>query len=125
MKLARNNLTNASGKLSLIALAVLASSFAMADDSGWYAGANVGRSSAKIDDARISSGFTSATITDDDRSSGYKIFGGYQFNQYFAVEGGYFDLGNFGFHATTVPTGTLSGNIKLKGLNLDLVGTLP
>jgi len=124
MKLARNNLTNASGKLSLIALAVLASSFALADDSGWYAGANAGRSSATIDDARITSGFTGATITDDDRSSGYKIFGGYQFNQYFAVEGGYFDLGNFGFNAKA-PDGTLSGNIKLKGLNMDLVGTLP
>jgi OOP family OmpA-OmpF porin len=130
MKLARNKLARASGKLSLIALAVLASSFALADDSGWYAGANVGQSSAKIDDARITSGllgsgFTSAAITDDDRSTGYKIFGGYQYNKYLAVEAGYFDLGNFGFNATTVPAGTLSGNIKLKGLNMDLVGTLP
>jgi len=130
MKLARNKLARASGKLSLIALAVLASSFAVADDSGWYAGANVGQSSAKIDDARIASGllgsgFSSATITDDDRSTGYKIFGGYQYNKYLAVEAGYFDLGNFGFNATTVPAGTLSGNIKLKGLNMDLVGTLP
>ena len=130
MKLARNKLASASGKLSLIALAVLASSFAIADDSGWYAGANVGRSSATIDNARITSGllgsgFSSATITDDDRSNGYKIFGGYQYNNYLAVEAGYFDLGNFGFNATTVPAGTLNGKIKLKGLNMDLVGTLP
>ncbi|MHB8948129.1 MAG: outer membrane beta-barrel protein [Rhodoferax sp.] len=130
MKLTRNKLARASGKLSLIALAVLASSFAVAQDSGWYAGANVGQSSATIDDARIRSGlvangFTGATITDDDRSTGYKIFGGYQYNQYLAVEAGYFDLGNFGFNATTVPPGTLSGNIKLKGFNMDLVGTLP
>ncbi len=130
MKLARTKLARASGQLSLIALAIIASPFALADDAGWYAGANVGRSGATIDDARITSGLQASglkttSIADDDRSTGYKIFGGYQFNKYFAVEGGYFDLGNFGFNATTLPAGTLSGNIKLKGLNLDLVGTLP
>lgn len=136
MKLARTKVTqvtkvaSTSGKLSLITLAVLASSFASADDPGWYIGANVGQSNATIDDERITSdllgkGFSRTTITDDDRSTGYKIFGGYQYNRYLAVEAGYFDLGNFGFNATTVPAGTLSGNIKLKGLNLDLVGTLP
>jgi len=129
MKLAKNKLARSSGKLSLIALAVLASSFALADDSGWYAGANVGKSRGTIDDARITtsvagSGFTGATIIDDDHSTGYKIFGGYQYNKYLAVEAGYFDLGNFGFNAT-LPAGTLHGNIKLKGLNLDVVGTLP
>jgi len=114
----------------LLALAALASPLALADESGWYGGANVGRSSATIDDPRINAGllnggFTSSTIVDDDRSTGYKIFGGYQLNKNFAVEGGYFDLGKFGYTATTVPAGTLNGNIKLRGLNLDLVGTVP
>lgn len=130
MKLARTKTARACGKLSLLALAISASSFAMADDAGWYVGANVGASRATIDDARITSGllgdgFTSTGITDDDRSTGYKLYGGYRLNRNFSVEGGYFDLGNFGFNATTVPAGTLSGNIKLRGLNLDLVGTLP
>ncbi|CAN5169727.1 porin OmpA [soil metagenome] len=125
-------LLKASGALSLAALAAFASPGAMAQgqDSGWYGGANVGRSAAAIDDARINSsligsGFSASTIADDDRSTGYKIFGGYQINKNFAVEGGYFDLGNFGYTATTVPAGTLDGRIKLRGLNLDLVGTLP
>src|SRR5450759_1065124 len=130
MKLARVRLTSVSGKLSLVALAIIASPFAAADDSGWYAGANAGQSRATIDDVRITSGllnggFTSTSITDDDRSTGYKIYGGYQFNRNFALEGGYFDLGKFGFNATTVPAGTPSGSIKLRGLNLDLVGSLP
>lgn len=125
MKLAR-----ASGTLGLVALAAIASPFAMADDSGWYGGANIGQSRATIDDPKITSslltgGFTTSSITDDDRSTGYKIFGGYQFNKNFALEGGYFDLGKFGFTATTVPAGTLSGNIKVRGLNLDVVGILP
>jgi OOP family OmpA-OmpF porin len=125
MKLAR-----ASGTLGLVAFAVIVSPFAVADDSGWYGGLNIGQSRAKIDDARITSnllgaGFTTTSITDDDRDTGYKLFGGYKVNKNFAVEGGYFDLGRFGFAATTIPAGTLSGNIRLKGLNLDAVGILP
>ena len=114
----------------IAALAVLASPLASADDTGWYAGANVGRSKAKIDDPRINAallrgGFASSSIVDDDRATGFKLFGGYQFNRYFALEGGYFDLGKFGYTATTVPAGTLRGDIRLKGLNLDTVGILP
>jgi OOP family OmpA-OmpF porin len=103
---------------------------AMTDAAGWYVGANAGQSRAKIDDARISNsllggGFTTTSISNDNRDDAYKIFGGYQFNRNFAVEGGYFDLGKFGFTATTLPAGTLRGEIKLKGVNLDLIGMLP
>src|SRR5665647_450366 len=130
MKLARIKMARNCGKLTLLALAISAGSLAMADDAGWYVGANVGASRATIDDARITSGllgngFSAAPITNDDSSTGYKLYGGYRLNRYIAVEGGYFDLGDFGFKATTVPAGTLTGNIKLRGLNLDLVGTLP
>lgn len=120
------------GTLGLVALVAINIPFAVADDSGWYAGGNVGQSRAKIDDAKITSnllgaGFTTTSIIDEDQDTGYKIFGGYQYNKYFALEGGYFDLGKFGFTSTTAApsAGTLSGNIKLRGLNLDAVGTLP
>jgi OmpA-OmpF porin, OOP family len=116
--------------LGLLALAALSSPLAIAQDAGWYGGANVGRSLATIDDARITSGLLSnslatSSIADRDRSHGFKIFGGYQINPNFSIEGGYFDLGKFGYTATTVPAGTLNGDIKVKGLNLDLVGTVP
>ena len=116
--------------LSVVGLAVLSSTGVLAQDAGWYGGFNVGRSAATIDDARInssllSSGFSSSSIVDDDRSTGFKAYGGYQINKNFAVEGGYFDLGKFGYTATTVPAGTLNGSIKLRGLNLDLVGIVP
>jgi len=123
-------LATTSGMLGLLAFALIASPYAVADDTGWYGGINIGQSRANIDDARITSGllgsgFTTTSINDDDRDTGYKIFGGYKLNKNFAVEGGYFDLGRFGFTATTVPAGTLNGTIKLKGLNLDAVGILP
>ena len=119
-----------SGTLGLAIIAVLASSHAVAAGPGWYAGANAGQSSATIDDERITSnllsqGFTGVSIADDDRDTGFKIFGGYQFNRHFALEGGYFNLGEFGYTATTVPDGTMTGHIELQGVNLDAVGILP
>ncbi len=118
------------GSAGLVALAVLASPLALADETGWYGGLNAGRARASIDDQRITSGllgsgFATTSIVDDNRANAFKVFGGYQFNRHFALEGGYFDLGRFGYHATTVPAGILDGNIRLKGLNLDAVGILP
>lgn len=112
-------------------LAMMATSLAQAaDDAGWYGGASVGRSAATIDDARIinglaGQGLATSNISDNDRDTGYKLFGGYQFNRNIGLEAGFFDLGNFGYNATTVPAGTLLGDIRVRGLNLDLVGTLP
>jgi len=124
------NLARASGTIGLAALALLASPYAMADDTGWYGGISIGQSKAKIDDARIASnllgsGLSTSSITNDDSDTGYKIFAGYKFNKNFALEGGYFDLGKFGFAATTAGPGTLNGSIKLQGINLDAVGILP
>lgn len=118
------------GKLSLLALAAVTSTLAMADDSGWYTGAGIGGTRATMEDARVTrgllgSGASSISVLDENTDRGYKLFAGYQFNKYIGLEGGYFDLGRFAFVATTTPAGTLSGEIKLRGLNLDLVGTLP
>lgn len=101
-----------------------------ADDAGWYVGGNVGQSLADIDAERIKSGLQAGGLTttrfhEDERNNGFKLFGGYQFNRYLALEGGYFDLGEFSYDADTVPAGTVSGKLDLRGVNLDLVGLLP
>lgn len=123
-------ISKTAGTLGLIGWAVMSSPLVMADDAFWYGGLNVGQSKAKIDDARItsqllSSSLVTTSITDDSSNLAYKLFGGYQYNERFAVEFGYFDLGQFGYTATTVPDGTLTGKIKVKGVNFDLVGLLP
>jgi OOP family OmpA-OmpF porin len=122
--------TKTVGTLGLVGCAVFASPFAIADNSGWYIGGNIGQSRAKIDDALITANLlgaslTTNSITDDNRDPAYKIFGGYQLNKNLAFEAGLFNLGQFGFTANTTPPGTLSGNIKLRGLSLDTVGILP
>ncbi len=116
--------------LGAVSLPLIAGSIAAADDSDWYIGGNVGQSRAKIDNTRIVNGLTAqdiatTTVRDDDRHFAFKVFGGYEFNKYFALEAGYFDLGRFGFTADTVPAAGLTGKIKLNGANFDAVGTLP
>lgn len=68
--------------------------------TGWYVGGELGRSSSDFDMDRLNElatagglNVTSATIDDEGTSRGL-IFG-YQFNPYFAVEGGFRDLGDF------------------------------
>jgi OOP family OmpA-OmpF porin len=118
------------GALGLVGFAAVNGQAAVAAESGWYGGLSIGLTTAKIDDDRIragllGSGLTVTSIDDKDRSTGYKLFGGYKVNKNFAVEGGYFNLGKFGFTANTTPAGTQTGSIKLQGVNLDAVGILP
>jgi len=121
-----------SGTLGLAVLAAIASPIAIAQQQVpvWYGGINIGQAKEHFDHARMTSnvlgpGFATTSISNDDTDVGYKLYGGYRFHRYFAVEGGYFNLGKFDFAATTVPAGTLAGNVKVHGLNLDLVGILP
>jgi len=101
-------------------------------DSAWYAGAGLGQGRATIDDERIARSLTANgasldAFTPDQRDLGYKVFIGKKFNRYFAIEGGYFDLGKFGFQANTSGNGSgvLRGETKFRGVNLDLIGHLP
>ncbi len=96
--------------------------------SNWYGGLNIGQTHESINDGAIATdemggGLTS--LTDDDRDNGYKLFAGYQLNDNFAVEAGYFDLGQFGSRAVKGQEGSLKTRAKTRGFNIDLVGSLP
>jgi len=121
-------------RLNLLALALLASPVLHAQDTspntGMYMGISAGESKAHIDNARITQGLLGAglvtdSLTEDRKDTGYKAFVGFPINPFWAIETGYFDLGHFGFTANTTPAGSLTGSARIKGLNLDLVGTLP
>ena len=114
-------------RLSLLTLAIFATPWAMADENtSWYMGASAGPTQARIDETRIlqnlgNIGLGNAGYSDNGRDDGYKLFGGYQFNRNFAIEGSYFDLGKYSFTANTAPPGTLKGDIGLRGFGLDAV----
>ena len=123
-------LTRSLGLPAAIALAAFSAAPAQAQDAFWYGGLGAGASMANIDDARITGGlaakgFATTSLSDDERDIGYKLYGGRRFGPNFALEGGFFDLGKFGYRATTVPAGTLNGSMRVRGLNLDAVGFLP
>lgn len=69
-------------------------------------------------------GFFYGGISSDERDNGYKLFGGYQLNRNIGFEAGYFDVGKTTFSATA-PGGAFNNDTRMRGLNLDLVGTLP
>lgn len=127
-------LSKLNARTSLLALAALASAGLHAQEpamnTGLYVGIGAGESKAHLDNALISqnllgSGAAVNAVTSDQKETGYKAFVGFPINSNWAVETGYFDLGRFGFDANTSPAGTLTGSSRIKGLNLDIVGTLP
>lgn len=123
-------LLSTSAGLALGMTAISAPSFA-ADPMGWYAGVNAGQSKAHFSGGDLDSIFASqgatSSSTVDDTDTGWKLYGGYRFNPNLALEGGYVDLGKFGFNSTiSSPVGTASGSVKTKnGWFVDAVGILP
>lgn len=119
---------------TLLALAALASPWLHAQEvlpnTGLYMGISAGESRAHIDSGRIAqgllgAGFTTDSLSEDRRDTGYKAFVGFPLHPNWAIETGYFDLGRFGFSANTTPAGSLTGTARVRGFNLDLVGNLP
>jgi OmpA-OmpF porin, OOP family len=99
------------------AFALTAALAARADvQPGFYAGASVG--STTIDD----DGFGSAI---DDSDTGFKLFGGYTFNDNFAIEASYFDLGEANGSFDDPFFGPFDFDVGVSGLNVSAVGRVP
>jgi OOP family OmpA-OmpF porin len=118
--------------LALASLGSLVATPAAAQDSRYFLlGAGVGQSRENFDERQVATGVLGgnpnsvAGISSKNHDTAYKLFGGYQFNRYFGVEAGYFDLGAFHLHADTVPAGTLDGRMRVSGAFGDAVFTLP
>lgn len=99
---------------------------------GFYVGGNIGYVTARVDEAstgrQACQGDPTCTIvgsSDDTGAFGWKLFGGYLFNQYIALEGGYFNLGEMSFDDTTNTGETFKGTASVQGFNADVVGHLP
>jgi len=88
----------------------------------FYIGGSVGKSDFDDNNA-IPDLITSGSV--DGSDTGFKIFGGYQFNQNFGVELAWVDLGKASYSGTFSGIPVTGGSVKTSGLNLSAVGTLP
>jgi OmpA-OmpF porin, OOP family len=117
--------------LGALGLTVVAASPAFAADSGWYVGGSVGQANTNVDTGAIDAavrgaGAATSSTTADDSDTGWKLFFGYQFNQNFALELNYTDLGNISTTTTTTgPVGTVSGRFDSKGWGIDGIAMAP
>jgi OOP family OmpA-OmpF porin len=100
-------------------LAISAPAMAQQSDAGWYVGAAYGMSSFSVDTAGVPS-----TVTVDDSDTGFKIYGGFQFNKHLGAEVGYVDFGKVGFSGSAfgIP---VTGDTGLTAFTIAGVGTLP
>jgi len=110
---------------------LLATPLAYADDSGFFIGGSIGYSTLDVDDGDLvrelaAAGIT-ATVNVDDEDMGWKIFGGYNINQYFGVEMGYADLGetSIDMNITAPVVGSGSGDVSVDGFAIAGVGSYP
>jgi len=106
----------------IAAFGFLSAGVAQADgEKGFYVGAGVGQFNVKIDDV---SDVDNAIEKLDDSDTSWKVFAGWRFAPFIAVEGAYIDFGNPGdsFSGTLVSG---KANVKLSGFAPYLVGTLP
>jgi OOP family OmpA-OmpF porin len=87
-----------------------------ADGAGWYLGVGGGRADVKkpsswtqVEAGTLQlRGVTSTTLVES-QNTAWKIFGGYQFNEYWAVEAAYHDMGSSkGVTTITAPTASVA-----------------
>lgn len=95
-----------------------------------YAGGSVGHSNLSIDRDAVTGqlldlGFNAAATTADESDTAFRLFAGYQFNPYFALEAAYVDLGEFRFRSTVDPAGSFQGTPSVTGEEVSAVGRFP
>jgi OOP family OmpA-OmpF porin len=92
----------------------------MAQAEGWYGGASLGQSKAKDITCDLD-----ITCSSDDTDTGWKIYGGYQFNPNGAIEFGYVDLGKAKLNGTDSFLGATSADWETSGFTVALAGFIP
>lgn len=105
---------------------------ANAEEKGFYLGGSLGHSSIDtVSEGDVNAAFASVGVTTtsdvDDSDLGWKIFGGYNLNQYFGIELAYVDLGEAEINATsTAPVaGTASISAEADGFTFAGVARYP
>ena len=106
------------GLSALAALALTVATTAGADVTpGFYVGAGLG--TTEVSEESIEE------FTADDSDNGFKIFGGYTFNEFFAIEASYFDFGEASGTLEDPFLGDFDFKVGVSGLSGSVVGRIP
>jgi len=112
---------------ALFVLTVLVSAMAHAQNdtpnNGVYLGIGAGETKGKFDLRKTDPDLNSPNFAQDRRGAHYKAFIGFPLSPFWAIETGYFDLGRYGYSGAQSELPWAQS--RSRGLNLDLVGTLP
>ena len=88
---------------------------------GLYIGGGIGDFSSSIDEVNQLDQIDDAGIDFTDGDNATKLFAGWNFNRYFAVQGDYVDFGD----QSGAVSPSVSGTSRVKGFAPSIVGTLP
>ncbi len=95
----------------------------MGTDAGWYVGGNIGQSRSDMNSSDFNSAVVGVSTSKDDNDTAWKLLLGYNFDQNWALEGFYTNLGE----AKAKYSGIQTGEAKLTNdaWGLALKGTIP
>lgn len=89
--------------------------------AGFYVGGSLGQSS--FDKEIVRELITLGTV--DTSDTGFKVFGGYQFNRNVGLEVAYVDLGKASYSGFAGPDPVIGGKVEVTGVNLSAIGAWP
>lgn len=88
---------------------------------GFYLGGGIGDFSSSVDEIDSIDSIDDAGIDFSDGDNAMKVFGGWAFNRYFAVQADYVDFGE----SSGAVTPSVSGTSDVQGIAPSIVGTIP
>jgi opacity protein-like surface antigen len=99
---------------------------ALAAESGWYTGAGLGASRGELKDGVVDQlNSVSNSITRDRDSLMWKVFLGYNFTSFVALEASAFNLGEFSMSGDIPGVGMSSARTEFWGGSVDALALLP
>ena len=88
---------------------------------GFYLGGGIGDYSSSVDEINSLDSIDDAGVDFSDGDNAMKVFGGWHFNQFFAVQADYVDFGE----SSGAVSPSVSGTSDVQGFAPSIVGTLP
>lgn len=93
-------------------------------ENHWYVGGGLARANVDVDFDGADLGGTPIDLDIDDDSTAWRLFGGYRFNRYVGVEGGYINFDEFESSASEAGQ-TADVEAEADGYTLAITGAIP